>query len=161
MDQKRRLLINGEKKEYPSGTVYRRIAEEYQKEYPHPIVLVSADGRLRELHHTAEEGAAVEFVTLSDKAGFEAYRRSMTLLLLKAIYHVAGDNSRIERVGIHFAVGGRVLLYNAGGGSSESDFSGSGKGLYERDGGEGSSHREICCGYVRGHKEIQGIQNVR
>ena len=43
MDQKRRLLINGEKKEYPSGTVYRRIAEEYQKEYPHPIVLVSAD----------------------------------------------------------------------------------------------------------------------
>ncbi len=105
MDQKRRLLINGEKKEYPSGTVYRRIAEEYQKEYPHPIVLVSTDGRLRELHHTAEEGAAVEFVTLSDKAGFEAYRRSMTLLLLKAIYHVAGDNSRIERVGIHFAVG--------------------------------------------------------
>ena len=105
MEDRLALLIRGERKEYPSGTLYRRIAEEYQEEYQNPIVLVSADGRLRELHHEAEEGAAVEFITLGDKAGFDAYRRSMTLLLLKAVYHVAGDNSRIERVGIHFALG--------------------------------------------------------
>ena len=105
MEQRLRLRIRGEEKEYPPGTTYRAIAQEYQKEYDSPIVLVSADGRLRELHHTGEEGALVEFVTLKEKAGFEAYRRSMTLLLLKAVYHVAGDNEKIDRVGIHFAVG--------------------------------------------------------
>ena len=43
------LEIGGEKKEYAEGTLYAEVAWEYQAKYEHPIVLVSLDGRLREL----------------------------------------------------------------------------------------------------------------
>ena len=98
--------INGEKRTYPLETTYREIAEEYQKEYPARIILAKVDGRLRELTKKAENAVRVSFVTVKDKAGYSTYCRSVELLMLKAIYHVVGDNRKIERVGVHFSVSG-------------------------------------------------------
>ena len=51
MEQKMaKVTVNGETKEYPCGTSYRDIVDEYQKDTEFPIILVTADGRLRELH---------------------------------------------------------------------------------------------------------------
>ncbi|MDY3249253.1 MAG: nucleoside kinase [Candidatus Choladocola sp.] len=98
--------IKGQKREYSAGITYREIAAQYQEDMMSPIVLVKADGRLRELAKKAEDGCVVEFVTLLDTAGYNTYRRSLVMLMLRAIYHVAGDNNNIDRVGVHFAVGG-------------------------------------------------------
>lgn len=96
------VIINGEKREYVKGTTYREIAEEYTKE--DPILLVKADGRLRELFQEAEENKVIEFETIRTNAGYHTYRRSLVMLMLKAFYHVVGDNSNIDRIGIHFCV---------------------------------------------------------
>ena len=100
------VKINGVKKEYPQGTRFLELAKEYQSEYAYPIVLAKEDGRLRELMKKISDGTSICFVTLVDKAGYSTYRRSMILLMLKAFYHVVGDNANIDRIGVHFAVSG-------------------------------------------------------
>ena len=48
MEQKMaKVTVNGDIKEYPCGTSYRDIVDEYQKDTEFPIILVTADGRLR------------------------------------------------------------------------------------------------------------------
>ncbi len=89
--------VNGEKRTYSPEMTYREIAEEYQKDYPAKIILAKVDGRLRELTKKAENGSRVSFVTVQDKAGYSTYCRSVELLMLKAIYHVVGDNRKIDR----------------------------------------------------------------
>ena len=42
-----KVTVNGETKEYPCGTSYRDIVNEYQKDTEAPIILVTVDGRLR------------------------------------------------------------------------------------------------------------------
>lgn len=98
--------IGGKQETYKEGVLYREIAKKYQEQEDYPIVLVREDGRLRELNKKAADGSKLEFLTLNSSAGHSTYRRSLILLMLKAIYHVVGDNSRIERVQVHFAVGG-------------------------------------------------------
>ena len=69
-------------------------------------MLAKEDGRLRELMKKISDGTSICFVTLADKAGYSTYRRSMILLMLKAFYHVVGDNANIDRIGVHFTVSG-------------------------------------------------------
>ena len=71
MEQKMaKVTINGETKEYPCGTSYRDIVDEYQKDTEFPIILVTADGRLRELHKKVKRDCTVRFVTIRDHIGF-------------------------------------------------------------------------------------------
>ncbi len=99
------VYVEGMPEEYPAGTSYKEIAAAHQSDFSCPIVLVNADGRLRELPKKAAAGSRIRFVTLKDKAGCDTYRRSLVLLMLKAIYHTVGDNRNIEKVGVHFSVG--------------------------------------------------------
>ncbi|MFR0769982.1 MAG: hypothetical protein ACLSHO_10665 [Dysosmobacter sp.] len=43
------VTVNGTIHQYPYGTTYRAIAAEFQENYPHQILLVNRDGKLREL----------------------------------------------------------------------------------------------------------------
>lgn len=74
------LTIQGEKKEYPAGTSFLRIAQDYSDAYQDDIVLVLYNRRLRELNKCADGDGTVEFLTTADKTGKKAYRRSVTLL---------------------------------------------------------------------------------
>ena len=40
------LIIDGEKKEYPSDITYEDVAKDYQHKYDSPIVAVSLDGKI-------------------------------------------------------------------------------------------------------------------
>lgn len=105
MEQKMaKVTINGETKQYPCGTSYRDIVDEYQKDTEFPIILVTVDGRLRELHKKVKRDCTVNFVTIRDHIGFSTYKRSACLVLLKAIYDVAGKET-VEKVEIHYSVG--------------------------------------------------------
>ena len=107
MEQNRiSVVIDGQTHMYPQGTPYLEIAKEFQQGKKYPIVLARADGRLRELWKKAYDGCHLEFLTIQDPAGYNSYRRSLVLLMLKAIYHVVGDNRKIDRVGVHFSVSG-------------------------------------------------------
>lgn len=89
---------------YPRGTTYRKIADDMQKNYRYPIVLVTVNGRLRELHKCLDGDCTMNFVTLAEDIGHKTYQRSLTLLLLKAVYHIAGHD-RIEKVVVHYSMG--------------------------------------------------------
>lgn len=98
------VTVGTETLEYPGGTAYRVIAEDVQKNYRYPIVLVTVNGRLRELHKRLDRDCTLNFVTLAEDIGHKTYQRSLTLLLLKAVYHVGGHD-RIEKVVVHYSMG--------------------------------------------------------
>lgn len=98
------VTVGSETLEYPRGTTYRVIAEDVQKNYRYPIVLVTVNGRLRELHKRLDRDCTLKFVTLAEDIGHKTYQRSLTLLLLKAVYHVGGHD-RIEKVVVHYSMG--------------------------------------------------------
>ena len=92
-----RLTILGEEKEYDVDTTYQMLAEEYQPKYTDDIVLVLVNNRLRELNKCVEEGE-LSFVTVADKSGRKAYRRSVSLLMQKAVHNLFGEDGITVRV---------------------------------------------------------------
>lgn len=98
------VTINGETKAYPEGIQYSEIVEEYEGTTAAPIILVVVNGRLRELHKTLKRDCTIEFITTSDSIGHKTYKRSATMILLKAIYDVAGKD-HVQQVTIHYSAG--------------------------------------------------------
>ena len=105
MEQKKiTVSVKGVQETYDAGIRFLDIAKRHQQEEDCVIVLARENGRLRELHKKPVDGGNIEFLTVKTKAGHSTYTRSLVMLMLKAIYHVAGDNSNIDRVGVHFVV---------------------------------------------------------
>lgn len=88
-----KLLIQGEDKEYPVGTPYEVIAKEYQPQYPDDIILVNFDNQLVELNKCVERDGTILFVTTATTAGKKTYRRSVTCLMLAAIWKLYPEYS--------------------------------------------------------------------
>ena len=86
----RQIVVEGKKREVPDGTTYLELAKEYQKDYPHDIILVLENGKMRELFRKVKDESVVEFLTTGHRDGHKTYKRSGVLILLKAIYDVAG-----------------------------------------------------------------------
>lgn len=99
-----RVTICGQTKEYPEGTPYGEIVKEFEAQAEYPVVLVMVGRKLRELHKQVRRDCEVSMITIADPIGHKTYKRSMNLLLLKAIYHVAG-NENIRKIVLHFTVG--------------------------------------------------------
>ncbi|MGI6020610.1 MAG: nucleoside kinase [Lachnospiraceae bacterium] len=78
------LIIHGEKKIYGEETTYLDIAEEYRSFYQDEIVLVRVNNALAELFKRVDKNGTLEFVTVSDKAGRETYRRSVCMMMESA-----------------------------------------------------------------------------
>lgn len=109
-----KVTIDGKEHEYAIGTTYREIVDEYQEEVSEaPVILVMADGKLRELQKKLKGDCTLEFVTTKDHIGFETYKRTVCLVLLRAIYDVAGKEN-IEKVMIHYSVGNGYYFTMAG-----------------------------------------------
>lgn len=90
--------------EYPEGTPYRVIAEDFKDTEDYDILLVRAGGRLRELHKKLSGDCEISFVTAKDREGWQTYQRSAVFLMLKAFYDVAG-RERVKKVTVCFSVG--------------------------------------------------------
>ena len=97
------VRIGSEIKTYPQGTAYAEIAEEYQKNYENDILLVSVNGRLRELHKTLQKDCQMEFITAADTAGYLSYQRSAVFLMMKAFQDVVGKD-HLKNLTVCFSV---------------------------------------------------------
>ncbi len=96
------VFINDDKISVEEGTRYIELAKKYQKDYENDILLVLEDGALKELHKKVNNNVNIKFVTAEDNDGLSTYRRSMSMLMIKAFYDVVG--SRDFSVIIHFSV---------------------------------------------------------
>ncbi len=93
-----KLVINGNEVEYERGTTYEQIAKDYQKDYEQQIALVFFNGRLRELNKKVKYDGTLSFVTVADKPGIKAYRRTAVLLMQKALDDLYGEKGVGVRV---------------------------------------------------------------
>ena len=93
-----RLIIQSEEKIYPAGTTYLQIAKEYQKDDADDIILVLINNRLRELGKVANVDGELVFITTAGKTGRRTYRRSVILLMQKAIHNLWGERNIDVRV---------------------------------------------------------------
>lgn len=84
------LTIEGKERQYPSGTTYEEIVKEYQPAYDGQIAVVALNGKIRELFKKATRSGVLEFFTLKDAVGSKTYARTATMMLMKAVYDVAG-----------------------------------------------------------------------
>ena len=74
------ILIDGKKHRVSDDVTYSDLAKKYYTG-DSKVILVSTNGRLRELYHKAEEDGEVSFVTMEDPAGHMTYRRSLRFLM--------------------------------------------------------------------------------
>ena len=102
------VTIDNEIREYPEGTAWLEIAQDYQHLYEDDILLVQVNGKLQELHKHVKE-CQLRFVTAREKPGMSAYQRSATLLMLKAFYSVVGAEN-LEKIVVDFSVGKGVFV---------------------------------------------------
>lgn len=106
MQSKIKVTVGTKVKEYDRGTSYREIAADFQNDYKEDIALVLVEHNLQELNKLATEDCTLTFVTTADDAGHKAYKRSATLLMLKAMYDVAEmtEAGEIEKIRVDFSV---------------------------------------------------------
>ena len=79
---------NRMEKEYPVGTTYGMIAEDFKDEYEYPVILARYHGKLMELNKKINKDMEISFLTTQDKSGHKTYMRGATLLMLRAFYGV-------------------------------------------------------------------------
>ena len=77
-------------------TRFLSLAEKYQTYFKDKIVLVSVNNGLRELNNAIDCDCEIEFVTMTERDGKRAYRRSVTLLLQKAVYNLWLNQVRVR-----------------------------------------------------------------
>lgn len=122
MDKKMfKVVIAGETRMYPEGTTYREIVDESGIHTEAQVILVMVKGKLRELQKRLKSDCTLEFVTTKDHIGFETYKRSVCLVLLRAIYDVAGREN-VDKVMIHYSVGNGYYFTMEGKAALDQDF---------------------------------------
>ncbi len=99
-----KLEINGQVREYPQGTHLLEIGRDYQKDYNEDIILAFVNNKLRELAKPVNKDSVIRFVTTKEDAGYKTYVRGITLVMLKAVYGVLG-NEEIEKVSVEYSIG--------------------------------------------------------
>lgn len=87
------VTVEGVQKQYPKGTTYEEIAAPYQETYGGLIALVAVNGKIRELFKRAVKDCEVTFFTLKDDLGHKTYIRTVTMVMLKAVADVAGQEN--------------------------------------------------------------------
>lgn len=89
--------------EYEAGLTLETISRDFQKAYPHDIILARVDGKLAELTKTIDEDVSVEFITTGEIIGNEAYRRTASMMMLKAFQDVMGREN-FERLTVQYSL---------------------------------------------------------
>ena len=114
------VRVNDIVREYEEGTTFETIARDFQDQYEHRIVLGCENYRLFELKKTLKKDCDLTFVTLGDSVGNKTYKRSMCLMMVKAIHDICGhDNACKVRIdfsvskGYYCTVAGNVEINEA------------------------------------------------
>ncbi len=72
------------------------IAADFQKYFSDDIILAIYNGKLRELNKSIDKEGVLSFVTTSSRDGKKTYRRSVTLLMQKAVEHIFGSDNCVR-----------------------------------------------------------------
>ena len=107
----RYVTIGGTQRQYAIGTTYLQIAQEYQPRYDNDIILVSVDGKLRELYKTVDRDCTVEFVTAEQELPIR--KRSVNTDEAVSLFERHGMYDKASL--FKYRMASRVNLYSIGG----------------------------------------------
>lgn len=85
-----KLIIDGKERQYEDGTRYEAAAKEYQKDYSSRIVLVTINGKIRELTKKIDKDGTLGFITMNDDIAHKTYVRTAVMILMKAVQDCIG-----------------------------------------------------------------------
>lgn len=91
-----KVTLYGETIQVEEGTSLLELAKKYQNREQHDIVMAYMNKKLCELAKTIQGDCEIQFLTTSDEIGFQSYKRSATLLMLKAIDDVMGHSKNFQ-----------------------------------------------------------------
>lgn len=103
MSQKVHLIIGGQCHDYYPGVSLQTVSRDFRDMYKNEIILARVDGKLIELNKTMERDAKVEFITTGEITGNKVYKRTATLVMLKAFEDVIGKD-RINRLTVQYSL---------------------------------------------------------
>ena len=98
------VKVYGEQVTLEEGITLLELAKRYQEREKHDIVLAYMDQKLCELNKKVQDGTEIRFLTVADEIGFQSYKRSATLLMLKAIDDVM-EHSKDIQVRVMYSMG--------------------------------------------------------
>lgn len=96
------ITVFEQKQQVVKGTTLYELSKKYQSERGE-YVLAYRNGELCELYKTAKQGDRITFLATDTNNGMLAYKRSMTLLMLKAFHDVCGESN--EKVMVKHSFG--------------------------------------------------------
>lgn len=89
---------DGKKKtvQMEQDATFEELKGEYGSDENDPIVLAMFRGRLRELNHKIGSSGEVQMLPMTDKDGKRTYRRSVTILMQKAVQNLWGIHTHVK-----------------------------------------------------------------
>ncbi|MBQ3666342.1 MAG: nucleoside kinase [Lachnospiraceae bacterium] len=90
-------------KQYDEGTSFLEISKDFAGQYDAEIVLAKKNGKLTELFKKVTSDCEIDFLTVKTSPGIDAYKRSATLIMLKAFYDVVGRKN-IEKISVRYSL---------------------------------------------------------
>ncbi len=82
------VTVLGNSVEVKEGTTFLELAKRFAKEYSDDIALAKINGKLTELRKEVKSEGEIEFLTTATSAGRRTYRRSVTMLMQKALHNI-------------------------------------------------------------------------
>ncbi|MBN2261245.1 MAG: nucleoside kinase [Clostridiales bacterium] len=91
------LTVDGVNKEYPQGTTYEIIAQEFQTADRPLIAAVKENNKLRQLMVPIKDKANVELIDLSMNDGMRIYQRSLSFVFIRAVMELFEETNVIVK----------------------------------------------------------------
>ena len=103
-----KATVNQSIYEVKEGTTLSDLAKQVQLPHEPIILLAYMDGKLRELFTPMTKDCHVRFVTLKEQAGYMAYKRTATLMFLKACEDLLGTGAT-TKIALDYSIGNSIF----------------------------------------------------
>lgn len=103
-----KVTVNQKIYEVFEETTLEQLARQIEVPGEPMILLAYMDGKLKELFSVIEEDSYVRFVTLKEQTGYMAYKRTATMMFLKACEEVLGEGASRE-IAINYSIGNSIF----------------------------------------------------
>lgn len=103
-----KATVNQSIYEVKEGTTLSDLAKQVQLPQEPIILLAYMDGKLRELFTPVTKDCHVRFVTLKEQAGYMAYKRTATLMFLKACEDLLGTGAT-TKIALDYSIGNSIF----------------------------------------------------
>lgn len=103
-----KATVNQSIYEVKEGTTLSDLAKQVQLPQEPIILLAYMEGKLRELFTPMTKDCHVRFVTLKEQAGYMAYKRTATLMFLKACEDLLGTGAT-TKIALDYSIGNSIF----------------------------------------------------